>query len=84
MASGYGIFLSFGALFGFAAWITGFYFQARSTARMKVLSAEMAAAGGPPTPDQIAEMGALAKQLSLGGRIFCRLIDPRSDWHGSG
>jgi uncharacterized membrane protein len=74
MSSGYGISLSVGALFGFIAMFTGFYFQARSTARMKILSAEMAAASGPPTPDQLAEMGALAKNLSLGGRITATLL----------
>lgn len=69
MESGYGILLSLGALFGILAWVAGLYFQGRSTARMKVLSAEMASAGGPPTPDQIAEMQALGKQLTLGGRL---------------
>jgi hypothetical protein len=74
MSSGYGIALSFGALCGIVALITGFYFQARSTARMQVLSAEMAAAVGPPTPDQMAEMMALGKKLTLGGRITATLL----------
>jgi uncharacterized membrane protein len=74
MNSGYGIFLSFGALFGILAWIAGIYYQGRSNMRMKALSAEMAAAGGPPTPEQLAEMGALAKKLSLGGRISAILL----------
>jgi uncharacterized membrane protein len=74
MSSGYGIFLSFGALFGILAWIAGFYFQGRAASRMKALSEKMAAAGGPPTPDQLAEMQALGKQLSLGGRISAILL----------
>lgn len=74
MSTGYGLFISFGALFGFLAWIIGYYYQGRSTSRMKVLSQEMAAAGGPPTPEQLAEMQALAKKLSMGGRISATLL----------
>lgn len=74
MASGYGISLSLGALFGFVAWIAGYFFQARATARMKALSKEIATNNGPPTPDQLAEMQALAKNLSLGGRISATLL----------
>jgi uncharacterized membrane protein len=74
MSSGYGIFLSLGALFGILAWIAGLYFQGRASARMKALSEQMAAAGGPPTPDQLAEMQALGKQLSMGGRISATLL----------
>ena len=74
MSSGYGIFISVGALFGFLAWIAGFYFQGRATARMQALSAEMAASGGPPTPDQLAEMQSLSKTLTMGGRITATLL----------
>jgi uncharacterized membrane protein len=74
MSSGYGIFLSFGALFGILAWIAGFYFQGRAGSRMKALSEQMAAAGGPPTAEQLAEMQALGKQMSMGGRISATLL----------
>jgi uncharacterized membrane protein len=74
MQSGYGISLSLGALFGILAWASGLYFQGRSSIRMKALSGEMAAAGGPPTPEQLAAMAALAKQMSLGGRISALLL----------
>lgn len=74
MSSGYGIFLSFGALFGILAWIAGFYFNGRAGSRMKALSEQMAAAGGPPTAEQLAEMQALSKQMSMGGRISSVLL----------
>jgi hypothetical protein len=74
MQSGYGIFLSFGALFGILAWVAGFYFQGRSASRMKALGEEMAAAGGPPTAEQLAEMQALSKKITMGGRISATLL----------
>jgi hypothetical protein len=74
MSSGYGIFLSLGALFGILAWVAGLYFQGRAASRMQALNQQMAAAGGPPTPDQLAEMQALAKQMSMGGRIVATLL----------
>jgi uncharacterized membrane protein len=74
MSSGYGIFLSLGALFGILAWVAGLYFQGRAASRMQALNQQMAAAGSPPTPDQLAEMQALAKQMSMGGRIVATLL----------
>jgi uncharacterized membrane protein len=74
MRSPYGISLSFGALCGIIALVSGFYLQARSTVRMQALTAEIATAGGPPTPDQLAEMGILGKRLAVGGRITATLL----------
>jgi hypothetical protein len=34
----------------------------------------MGSAGGPPSPDQIAEMQELAKKLTIGGRISATLL----------
>jgi uncharacterized membrane protein len=73
-ASLYGVSLTLGAIAGIAAWIAGYYFQGRSVARMKVLSEQMGSAGGPPSPDQIAEMQELAKKLTIGGRISATLL----------
>ncbi|MFZ0546794.1 MAG: hypothetical protein WAM60_15210 [Candidatus Promineifilaceae bacterium] len=74
MSSGYGVFLSFGALFGLLGWVAGFYFSGRASSRMKALSEEIEAAGGPPTAEQAAEMQALAKQLTMGGRITATFL----------
>jgi hypothetical protein len=41
---------------------------------MQALTAEIATAGGPPTPDQLAEMGILGKRLAVGGRITATLL----------
>jgi uncharacterized membrane protein len=67
--SGYGLSLTIGGIFGLVALILGFAVQYRSIARMKLIRAEMANAGGPPKPELIAELRMQAERLSLGTRI---------------
>lgn len=67
--SGYGIALTTGGSFGFISLVLGFAIQFRTIARMKAVRADMAAGGGPPKPEQLAELKTLAERLSLGTRI---------------
>jgi len=69
LSSGYGLSLTIGALAGIIALIVGFVFQSRSANKMKAVAAEMEAAGGPPTPEQMAVMKEGAERIALGTRI---------------
>lgn len=66
--------LTIGALFGIIALITGYIYQGRAIARMKILAGEIQAGDGPPSPEQMAEMGNLSKQLNTGGKISTILM----------
>ena len=46
----------------------------KGTNRMREIAGEIAASGGPPKPDQIAEMGALQENLSRAGGITAILM----------
>jgi hypothetical protein len=72
--SGYGISLTVGGIFGLVSLILGFAIQFRSIARMKEIRAEMAAAGGPPSPEQLSGLKAMAERLSMGTRIGAVLM----------
>jgi hypothetical protein len=66
--------LTLGGLFGLLALVFGFVIQFRTSGRMKALAGEMATAGGPPSPEQMAEMGRLSERMSLGSRISAVLM----------
>ncbi len=72
--SGRGLILTIGSLAGIMAWVLGFINQQPTGKRMKALSDEMAVAGGPPKPEQIAEMKSLAEKLSTDGIISTILV----------
>jgi len=72
--SGYGISLTVGAILGFVTLVLGFAIQFRAVARMNEIRAEMAAAGGPPKAEQLAELMAMAEKLSMGTRIGAVLM----------
>jgi uncharacterized membrane protein len=67
--SGYGLAISIGALAGILALISGFVFQFYSITKMKAINREVEASGGPPSPDQITELGRHGERVALGGRI---------------
>jgi uncharacterized membrane protein len=69
LSSGYGLVLTLGSIAGFIGFLTGYFMQNRNTKRMKALSESFAAADGPPTPDQLAEMKSLAATVSRGSQI---------------
>jgi uncharacterized membrane protein len=59
-----GIVLTLGALLGLGAFVMGVFVQRPTAQRLGALGARIAAAGGPPTPEQAAEMQALRARLS--------------------
>ena len=69
-----GIALSIGALAGIAAFLHGAFATGRLTKKMATLGAEIAANGGPPSPEQLAAMGDLQKRLAANGRISALLL----------
>jgi putative copper export protein len=74
METGYGATLTVGAIFGTLALISGFWFQFRATSRMRTLMDEIQAAGGPPKPEQMAEIGIQARRLQIGGQLSAILM----------
>lgn len=59
-----GIALSLGAVLGLGAMVIGLFVQKPTVERMGKLTAELAAAGGPPSPAQAAELAALRARLA--------------------
>jgi len=74
MSATYFAVIGLGSLAGLAGWIVGFVMQNRSTVRMKAIVAEIESAGGPPTPEQMAEMQALGQRVGQGARIGAVLL----------
>jgi uncharacterized membrane protein len=69
LSTGYGLMLTLGAIAGFIGFLTGYFMQNRTTGKMKGLSNSIAASGGPPTPEQQAEMKSLSETVSRGSQI---------------
>ena len=66
--SGSGLALTVGGLAGIGALSVGLG-MARTINRMRAVSAEIAKAGGPPKPEQLAELGKLQEKLTRAGAI---------------
>jgi len=64
-----GIVLTLGALLGLGAFFIGIFVQKPTAERMSALGAQIAAAGGPPTPAQAEEMQALRARLGRVARL---------------
>ncbi len=69
LANGYGLMLTLGSIAGLIGFFTGYFMQNRITRKMKVLSSSISASGGPPTPEQQAEMKSLGETVSRGSQI---------------
>ena len=67
--TGAGLALTVGGLAGFIALLIGAFVIGRGTNRMREIAGEIAAGGGPPKPDQLAEMGGLQERLGRAGGI---------------
>jgi uncharacterized membrane protein len=74
IASGPGIAFTFGALCAFATWAIGLIFIVPAVKRVGQLGAAIAAGGGPPRPEQVAEMQALQRRMLRGSRIGATLV----------
>lgn len=62
-----GLTYTIGALSGIIELAVGIFFSARTAARMQELAKEMQSAGGPPKPEQLAEMQKLQALLANAG-----------------
>jgi uncharacterized membrane protein len=67
--SGPGLMFTVGAVIGLAVYLWGTLLIAPRAARLGALGAQLEAAGGPPTPDQAAELRRLDKEMSFIGRV---------------
>ena len=66
--------LTLGASAGILSGIVGTLMQGRSVGKLKALAGEIAAQGGPPTPEQTATMQQLQAVVRKGGRITAILM----------
>ena len=69
-----GISISLGALTGLIALLWGGLVTGRATRRLAALDSEVAAAAGPPTEAQQADMAALQGRLRTGNRLVALLL----------
>jgi uncharacterized membrane protein len=69
LSTGYGLMLTLGAIAGFIGFLTGYFMQNRTTGKMKTISNSIVTSGGPPTPEQQAEMKSLSETVSRGSQI---------------
>lgn len=69
LRTGYGLTLTLGALSALIAFVVGYYMQNLGIKRMKAISTSIAASGGPPSPEQQAEMKSLSDSVARGGQI---------------
>lgn len=67
VTSGQGLALSLGGLSAIIALVIGYFVQFRAIARMQAIGASVAAAGGPPSPEQGAEIASLRERLRNAG-----------------
>ena len=74
ISSPYGLTLTLGAIAGTIAWVYGFFAHGMKTKHMRALAAEMAAADGPPKPEQIAKMQQMAGEMQTAGLISFILV----------
>lgn len=62
-----GLALTIGAVAGIITWVMGYLVNAPTATRMAALAKEMQSAGGPPKPEQLAEMQKLQTRLGQAG-----------------
>jgi hypothetical protein len=74
ITSGYGLSMTVGGIAGLAAFGHGSSTQFRTTQKMKALARDMAAAGGPPKPEQIAQMQAMAASQARNGQVLTAIL----------
>jgi hypothetical protein len=74
MSGNYLIIIGIGAVAGLAGWIVGLAVQKRSISRMQKIAGEIESSGGPPTPEQMAEMQALSERVGQGSRVTAVLL----------
>jgi hypothetical protein len=74
VGSSYGLALTIGGVIATITFFVGYYGVGRNVERMVDLGGEIAAAGGPPTPEQDAEMQRLGSALERHGKADVVLL----------
>ena len=74
ISSGPGLALTIGSLAGILAFVSGLAINRPAAERLAALSREMQSAGGPPSPEQMAELRAQQARLSKGGLYVAILL----------
>ena len=69
-----GVVLGLGAVLGSSAFLHGAFVQRKLTITAAGLGKQVATAGGPPTPDQAAEMGRLAAKIQRNGTVLAYIL----------
>lgn len=69
-----GIALTLGAIAGVVAFAMGLVVMAPAADRLAKIQKEIQAAGKPPTPAQLAEIGKQSKRISTGSRVEALLM----------
>ncbi|MGI8929322.1 MAG: hypothetical protein ACR2H0_07665 [Candidatus Limnocylindrales bacterium] len=67
--TGFGIVLTIGAISAIIAFLSGLIFIEPGFSRLAKIGAEIDAAGGPPKPEQVAEVGAIGARLDQVFRV---------------
>lgn len=73
-ASLQGIVLGLGGAAGIAGWVAGFAIARPTGMRMAELGAALVSAGGPPSPEQGAEMQRLRDRMAFAGNLIATLL----------
>lgn len=69
LQSGYGIGITVGAVAALISAVVGFGVLSRVSRRMAAIGREIQSQGGPPSPDQLEELGQLQHRLRVGGQL---------------
>lgn len=69
LATGRGVSLMIGSLAGIVALVEGFAIQNRGATQLEALGKAIQAAGGPPSPAQMAQMREIQERIARGGEI---------------
>ena len=72
--SEFGLTLTIGAIAAIAAFLVGLVGTRPTVARMLAIGAAVAASGGPPTPEQAAELAAIQQRLGVYGKTSLSLV----------
>jgi hypothetical protein len=73
-SSSFGLGLTIGGVLATITWFVGYLGVGRNVERMVDLGGEVAAAGGPPTPQQQAELDRLSGALERHGKLDLLLL----------
>lgn len=69
-----GLMLTIGGITGLIAFAMGFLTQRSNTVKMIAIADEIAAAGGPPTPEQMTTLGVLQESQAKAGALLTLIL----------